>query len=66
MSEQDPRTMVEQMAGHRVRLTLTTGRKREGTILSCGPSGFQITSGIGGRMLFNYGEVDAIKDLGKP
>ena len=59
-----PQTLVEGLTGHRVRLTLTNGRTRKGTIIGCGPLGFQITSGIGGRMLFHYAEVDAIDDLG--
>jgi hypothetical protein len=65
MSEQNPQAMVEAIVGHRVRLMLTDGRTREGTVLGCGPSGFQITSGIGGRMVFRYGEIDAVEDLGE-
>ena len=60
-----PQQRVEQLTGHRVRLTLTDGRTREGAVIGSGPSGFQITSGIGGRMLFYYGEVDDIEDLGQ-
>lgn len=64
MTRQGPRSMVDALEGHRVRLTLTNGKTREGVVLGSGSSGFQITSGIGGRMLFEYGEVDAIEDLG--
>ena len=60
----NPQAIVEPLIGHRVKLTLTNGHTREGAVLGCGSSGFQITSGIGGRMLFYYGEVDAIDDLG--
>ena len=65
-ASQNPRDLAEQLTGHRVKLTLTTGHTREGTILGCGPSGFQLSNGIGGRMLIYYGEVDAIEDLGQP
>jgi hypothetical protein len=60
----DPEARVRELKGRRVRLTLTNGRTREGVVIGAGPSGFQLTSGIGGRMLFRYGEVDAIEDLG--
>lgn len=65
-ASQNPQEAVENLISHRVKLTLTTGNTREGTIIGCGPTGFQITSGIGGRMLLHYGEVDAIEDLGQP
>lgn len=60
----DPRALCESLVGHRVRIKTVGGGRREGVMLGCGPSGFQITSGIGGRMLFGYGDVDEIKDLG--
>lgn len=64
MTVPNPRALVEPLVGHRVTLTLTTGRTRTGSIVGCGPDGLQITSGIGGRMLYLYGDIDGIEDLG--
>jgi hypothetical protein len=61
---QDPHELFKGLVNHEVQITLVSGRKRIGEVIGCGPGGFQITSGIGGRMLFDYGEVDAVSDLG--
>lgn len=63
-STPDPRALCESLVGHRVKVKTVTGRRLKGIMLGCGPSGFQITSGIGGRLVFGYGDVDEIKDLG--
>lgn len=62
----DPEALVSRLVGHRVRLTLTSGAKREGTLFGCGTGGLQLLSGIGGQIHFRYGEIDAVDDLDKP